>query len=97
MLPLSLATYYQISSRSVALVAIRGAASAGRRLLSDETNLAALFHFLSKTEHGFLCDVASFPARKRSFGIIEGCQEFRFLRSRSSHSNNASSTASSAR
>ena len=56
-------------------MAIRGAASAGRRLLSGETNLAALFHFLSKTEHGFLCDVASFPARKRSFGIIEGCRD----------------------
>jgi hypothetical protein len=60
-------------------VAIRGAPSARRRLLSGETNLAALFHFLSKIEHGFLCDVAPFAARKRGFGIIEGCQEFRSL------------------
>ena len=60
-------------------MAICSAPSAGRRLLSGETNLAALFHFLSKIEHGFLCDVASFAARKRGFGIIEGCQEFRSL------------------
>ena len=52
-------------------MAIRGAPSAGRRLLSGETNLAALFHFLRKVAHGFLRDVASFAARKRGFGIIE--------------------------
>ena len=48
-------------------------------MLSGETNLAALFHFLRKVAHRFLRDVASFAARKRGFGIIEGCQEFRSL------------------
>jgi hypothetical protein len=60
-------------------VTIRGAPSAGRGLLSGETNLAALFHFLSKVTHGLLRDDASFAARKRGFGIIEGCQEFRSI------------------
>jgi hypothetical protein len=79
MLPLSLARNTRYHRGRLPLVAIRGAPSAGRRLLSGETNLAALFHFLCKVAHGVLRDVSSFAARKRGFGIIEGCQEFRSL------------------
>ena len=57
----------------------------GAFLLDGKAGASAPLHLVGKFALGFLRDGAPFPARKRRFRLIDGGQDFRTGRSRSSH------------
>src|ERR1700739_1906089 len=80
MLPLSRATYSQMSSRSVsARGAIRCAISAGHRQFREKAGATTVFYFLGKLPHGFLCDHAAFSTGQGRPRIVKRQKKFSAL------------------
>jgi hypothetical protein len=82
MLPLSFATYIQMSSRS----------ASGRGEFREKAGASALLHFLRKLLHGLLRDHAALALGKRSPSVIKREKKFRPLPLALSHKASASCT-----